>query len=107
MRELDIQKKLLKMKDEELQISSKTIFNSAQNPSITPSTASTDELPYINAQNTTNHRRSQMDAWSAFTQLLNPNLTQEFVKKFDKLFTIVLKTNKPLWYTTNEGDYTI
>lgn len=42
---------------------SKSIYNHAFNPSNEPSTASLDELDYINEQNTSNVKRSKIDAY--------------------------------------------
>ena len=60
---LDIQKKLRELSAEELATGSKAIYNTALNPSIAPSTQATDELNYINQQNTTNYKKSKMDAY--------------------------------------------
>lgn len=103
-RELQIQDDLLKMSTEELMISSKAIFNTALNPSEAPSTDTIDELPYINQQNTTKHVRSKLDAYMLLEELLNDNLIKDFIKRFDHLFVIVLRTNNPLFYKTEVVD---
>lgn len=61
---LDIQKKLRELTAEELATGSKAIYNTALNPSTAPSTQATDELNYINQQNTTNYKKSKMDAYA-------------------------------------------
>ena len=61
---LDIQEKLRKLSADELATGSKAIHNSAFNPSTAPSTQATDELNYINSQNTTNYKKSKMDAYA-------------------------------------------
>jgi hypothetical protein len=103
-KELDIQDKLLAMTDEELQVSSKAIYNSAFNPSVEPSTDTMDELQTINQQNVTKHKRSKLDAYALLTDLLNADLTKQFIKRFDHLFVRVLRTNQPLYYTTTIQD---
>ena len=42
----------------------KAIYNHAFNPETTPSTGDLDELEYINDQNTTNYKKSVMDAYT-------------------------------------------
>ena len=101
-KELDIQDKLLAMTDEDLQTSSKAIYNTSINPSTAPSTDTFDELPTINQQNVTKHKRSKMDAYAFLHSLLDADLTQRFIKRFDHLFVRVLRTNKPLYYKTED-----
>lgn len=104
-RELDIQKKLITMTDEELQVSSKAIYNTSLNPSEAPTTNTIDELTTINQQNVTKHIRSKLDAYALLEGLLDADLTKKFIKRFDHLFVRVLRTNNPLYYTTNiEGE---
>lgn len=87
-RKITIQRELLNMSFDELITSSKTIYNTARNPSKSPETTSTEELPYINAQNVTSHKRSTMDAYSMLINLLDSDLTKIFIRRFDDLFTI-------------------
>ena len=103
-RELDIQAKLLAMSDEDLQISAKTIFNVATNPSVEPSTNTIEELPTINQQTVTNHKRSKLDAWAYLENLLRDDLPSRFVRKFSYLFTVIPKTNNPLYYITHNQE---
>ena len=105
-RELDIQSKLLSMDDSEIQISAKAIYNTSLNPSMRPTTQTLEELKTINQQSVTNHVRSKLDAWDYLGQLLDDDITKRFVKKFNELFVVVLKTNNPLWFKTREEDET-
>lgn len=97
-REFGIQTTLLGMSDDELQISAKAIYNQAMNPSEEPST---EEIPTINQQSVAKHVRSKLDAWAMLKELADDGITKKFVKRFDDLFVRVLRTNSPLWYTTN------
>lgn len=103
-REFNMQRKLLTMTDEELQVSSKAIFNTSINPSEAPTTDTLDELTTINQQNVTKHKRSLLDAYSYLTSLLDDSITKTFVKRFNDLFVRVLRTNNPLYYITVEED---
>lgn len=114
-RQLGIQKELIAMEDEALQVSSKVVYNSARNPSQKPPTTETDPnkigdiLPYIDGQNTTNHVRSKLDAWAYLNSLLDHDLTREFIKRFNELFVVSLYGNSGLYYTPIDttGGYTI
>lgn len=106
-KQLKHQKTLLSMTDDELRVSAKAIHNSARNPSQKPPTDSEEILPYIDAQSTTNHQRSLMDAYAYFDDVADDSLTKKFIKRFDDMFVIMTRTNSPLWYITNEGDYTV
>lgn len=99
-RELEVQHILTNMTDEELQVSSKAIYNTALNPSSDPSTDTLEEILTINQQNVTKHKRSKLDAYAMLKDLLDDNLTKKFIKRFDDLFVRVLRTNQPLYYVT-------
>ena len=103
-RELQLQDTLLGMTDDELQLSSKAIYNTSLNPSTAPTTDTLDELPTINQQNVTKHKRSKLDAYAMLESLLDDDLTRKFIKRFDHLFVPILTTNNPLYYTTAEGE---
>ena len=60
----EIQEKLRNLTEAELLAGSKAIYNSALNPSTAPSTQTLEELNYINSQNTTNYKKSKMEAYS-------------------------------------------
>lgn len=103
-RELTMQDELLKMSDDELQTSSKAIYNTSLNPSTEPTTDTLNELPTINQQNVTKHKRSKLDAYALLESLLDDDLISKFVNRFSKLFVRVLRTNNPLYYTTHLQD---
>lgn len=109
---LDIQNKLRAISDDELLKGAKAIYNTALNPSTQPSTGSLDELTYINSQNTTNYKKSKMDAYAQLLELLEVDVTEEFLVKFKKCFKVFVAPEKPLIYVTDtedeeivEGDY--
>jgi hypothetical protein len=61
---LDIQAKIRGLTDSDILIGSKAIYNTALNPSTAPSTGSLEELTYINSQNTTNYKKSKLEAYA-------------------------------------------
>ena len=97
---LDIQQKLRNLTDDELIRGAKAIYNSALNPSTAPSTATLEELDYINAQNTTNYKKSKMEAYAQLWELLNTDVTSAFVGKFKVCFKQFVRPEKPLIYVT-------
>ena len=109
---LDIQNKLRAISDDELLKGAKAIYNTALNPSTAPSTGSLDELTYINSQNTTNYKKSKMEAYAQLLTLLETDVSEEFLVKFKKCFKVFVAPEKPLIYITDtedeeivEGDY--
>lgn len=101
-RSMKMQDKLLKLSDEELQVSAKAIYNTSLNPSEAPTTNTLDELTTINQQSVTKHKRSLMDAYAILDGLLDDSITTKFIKKFDDLFVKVLRTNNPLLYSSEK-----
>jgi hypothetical protein len=104
---LEVQQKLRDMSIEELQLGSKAIYNSALNPSGLPSTASLEELKHINQQNTTNYKRSKVEAYGNLMTLLETDVTEEFISKFKKLFITIVQPDYPLWYVTTPEEQAI
>ena len=83
---LEVQAKLRALKDEELILGAKQIFNHSYNPSTPPSTATLDELTTIDDQNVTKNQRSKLDAYNLLLSLLETDVTNEFLNKFKPLF---------------------
>lgn len=106
-KKLEIQKALRELSLEDLQRGSKAIYNTALNPGGQPSTAALNELTYINQQNTTNYRKSKLEAYSNLMALLETDVTEEFLNKFKKLFMIIVQPEYPLWYVTTPEEQQI
>ena len=101
---LDIQEKLRAISDDDLLIGSKAIYNSAQNPSTAPSTSALSELPYINQQDTTNYKKSKMDAYAQLWMLLDNDVTGDFLNKFKVCFKQFVAPERPLVYVTEDDE---
>lgn len=99
---LELQKKLVEFnlddKDSDLFIGATAIYNSALNPSQSPSTQTLEELEYINSQNTTKHKKSRIEAYAILSSLIETDVTEEFIGKFKKLFLTIVEPELPLWY---------
>lgn len=102
---LEIQKAIRELTLEEVQTGGKAIYNSALNPNQAPTTNALEELKYINSQNTTNYKKSKVDAYAIIINLLETDVTEEFIGEFKKLFLTVVSPELPLWYVTQkEGE---
>jgi hypothetical protein len=100
---LEIQKKLLELSDDEIVKGTTAIYNTALNPSQSPSTQSLEELNYINSQNTTKYKKSKIEGYATLYSLIETDVTEEFIDKFKKLFITIVEPELPLWYIT-EGE---
>jgi hypothetical protein len=98
---LDIQTKLRALTEEDLVKGSKAIYNHANNPNQAPSTATLDEVEYINDQSTANHKKSKMDAYAQLWDLISTDVTAEFLSKFNQCFKTFVFPERPLLYVTD------
>lgn len=103
-KELDIQKKVRALDDETIRLGSKAIYNQALNPATEPSTATLDELTYINAQNTTNYKKSPLEGYALLEELLKDDITKIFIDKFNICFKKFVSSERPLIYVTEDED---
>ena len=99
---LRIQKNLRELSDEDLKKGSTDIYNHSYNPSNSPSTQTTEELPTINEQTVTKRRKGPLDAYAYLWDLLDTDVTGQFLDKFKNLFLIIVQPEKPLLYVTEE-----
>lgn len=83
---LEIQANLRALTEDDLLKGSKAIYNHAYNPETQPKTGDLDEINYINEQNSTNYKKSKMDAYTQLWNLLDTDVTTDFLNKFGKLF---------------------
>lgn len=95
---LEIQKALRTLNEADLLTGGKAIYNHSFNPSTAPSTSTLDELITINDQNTTNYKKSKMEAYAYLSELLETDVSEEFIGKFKKLFLTVVAPDYPLLY---------
>ena len=71
-----------------------------------PSTGSLDELTYINDQQTSSYKKNKLDAYTQQWDMLETDVTEEFLVKFKKCFKNFVSPEQPLLYVTDlsEGD---
>lgn len=101
---LDIQSKLRNLSEADLLAGSKAIYNHAYNPSTQPGTSSLEELSYINDQNTTNYKRNKLEAYTVLMGVLETDVSEEFINKFQPLFKQFVEDERPLLFITEEDD---
>lgn len=99
-KELTLQKEIRALGIDELQIGTQNIINNAANPSTQPSTVDTEELPYVNQQNVSKIKRGKADGYALMLSLLKDDVTETFLKRFEKLFLNIVEPELPLWYET-------
>lgn len=95
-----VQEELRGLTPEQLREGGFAIYNSALNPNTQPSTGTLTELPFINNQNTTRHRKGQMDGYALLLSLLEDDITKDFTDKFKKFFIQIIAPDRPLLYAT-------
>lgn len=105
-KELEIQKEVRSLTAEDLQEGVRNITNVAANPSTTPSTQDTEELPYVNNQNVSKTKRSKADGYALLLSLLKDDVTESFMKRFKPLFLNIVEPERPLWYATYDDGAT-
>lgn len=101
---LEVQAALRNLDEDDIRLGSKAIYNQALNPSTEPSTASLEELTFINQQNTTNYKKSPLEGYAILLDLLNTDVTEEFIKKFNVCFKKFVSAERPLIYVTEEDE---
>lgn len=82
---LSVQKIIRELSEEEIIRGGRAIYNHSYNPSSAPSTAALEELPTINDQNTTNYKKSKLEAYSYLVSMLETDVTEEFIEQFKKI----------------------
>lgn len=100
-KKLDVQSKLRSLTEDELREGAKQINNHSYNPSTAPTTDTMEELPTTNEQTATKFKKSRLDAYGILLELLERDVTEEFINKFKKLFLVIVEPQLPLWYVTN------
>ena len=93
-----IQKSLRDLSEAELLQGAKQIYNHAFNPSTEPTTAQLEELTHINDQNTTNNKKSKMEAYSILWANLHVDATDEYINKFKNCFSRFVGDQFPIIY---------
>ena len=97
-----IQKSLRDLTEAELLQGAKQIYNHAFNPSTEPSTQELEELTHINDQNTTNNKKSKMEAYSILWANLHVDATDEYLNKFKNCFSRFVGDQYPILFEVED-----
>ena len=92
-RRQSLQKSLRELTDDDLLTGSKTILNKALHDERRPGTDTSEELPYMNAQDVSKIKRSKIDAYSYLMDVLKTDVTEEFLQSYSKLFSKFVSPN--------------
>ena len=103
-KKIALQEKLRSLTEDELIEGSKQIYNNASNPAAQPGTFSDEELQYINNQNVSKNKKGKLEAYSLLLDLLEDDVTEAFLNKFNKLFISIVQPELPLWYVSDDDD---
>lgn len=103
-RKKQIQVSLRALEEADLIQGAKQIYNHAFNPSTEPSTSELEELTHINDQNTSNNKKSKMEAYSILWANLHADRTEEFLQKFGKCFSRFVGDQFPTIFITEEEE---
>lgn len=105
VKRLEVQDKVrgLNLNSGDLFIGTGAIMNHAYNPSTEPSTNSLTELQYINDQNTTKYKKGKVEAYANLLDILDDNISEDYIAKFKNLFKQFVMPEDPLLYIT-EGE---
>lgn len=102
-KKIEIQKKLRELSDEQIMEGARQIYNNASNPSNDPSNFTDNELQFVNNQNVTKNRRGKLEAYGLLLNLLEDDVTENFLRRFKALFKVIVMPELPLLYSI-EGE---
>lgn len=99
---VEIQDKIRALNEDEITGGGKAVYNKAFNPDTEPSTSSLDEINYISQQDTTNFKKSKLEGYSVLMNLLETNVTGEFIDKFKVCFKQFVMPEHPIIYESED-----
>lgn len=99
-KQLDIQNTLRNLSDDDMEKGQFAIYNQAYHDATAPSTNTTQELDYINNQNTSRMKKGKLNAYNELLLLLKTDVTKQFIDRFTNLFKKFLYS-RPAIYVTN------
>jgi len=102
LKKVQIQDTLRNLSEEELTRGSKQISNHAYNPSTEPSTDTLDEILTINDQSSIGSKKSYMEAYGQLWNLLDKDVTSEFIDKFKDCFKQFVMPEHPILYESED-----
>lgn len=77
----------LNMNSDDVLAGTTAIYNSAANDGSLPSTQTTNELGYIDNQNVTKYKRTKLEGYANYYDLLSNDPSKDFIAKFRPIFS--------------------
>ena len=103
VRRLELQKAVRDLTESDLLAGETSIANRAENPDEAPTTSTMDELTYINVQTTSKQKRSKIQAYALLDNLLQDDLCETYVHRFNSLFKRVLVPASFIYVTEEDN----
>lgn len=97
----EIQENIRKLSIEEIQEGTLAVTNNALNPG-NKLTEADELIKNVNNQSRTNYKISKLNAYAKLYELLATDVTEEFIAKFNKLFSKFSFPSDPLFYDIQE-----
>lgn len=101
-RRIELQKAVRDLTEADLVAGETQINNRAENPDQNPTTDTMDELTYINIQTATKQKRSKLSAYALLDSLLQDDLCETYVHRFNNLFKRVLVPAQYIYVSEEE-----
>lgn len=101
---IDIQAKLRALSEDDIRLGTKAVYNRALNPETEPTTNTLDELAYINEQNTQKYQKSALEGYALLWELIDTDVTTQFINQFASLFIQIMLPEGPLYYGEPEEE---
>lgn len=99
---LELQDKIRAMSDNDIVKGDIAIYNNALNPDTEPTTETWDTLKGINGQNTTLRKRGKLESYALVDNLLQTDVTEDFLSKFKKFFNLIASPQRTLLYDLSD-----
>ena len=99
---LEIQATLRGMSLEEARIGARSIYNHSFNDTSTAGITADETFGYVNDQNVSNYKKAPTTAMAEIWELLRVDVSDVFLKQFQKLFLRVVRPQHNYIYTTLE-----
>lgn len=102
---LELQEELRGLTEDELRLASQTILNHAYNPSTDPVNDTRQIMDKLDQQNVRYTDRGILDGYERLLMLLDTDITDEFLRKFSRLFIKFVYPGGHLYYESEaEGE---
>lgn len=99
-KKIQLRDNMIALTDDEIVQGDLNINNVSTNPSTIPETDSDVLLTTINQQVTNKHKKSKINAYSDYYNMLENDPTESFVKKFKNLFLIFVAPENSTMYSS-------